>query len=264
MGLVKTLSLTYLGAIVACASAGAGSAPAHLQVPAVVTAPAQTAGAPPPPAAAAEVPPPELRPEPPPPVELAAWTDPGALAALLADCSFSPPKDEDDPEGVSPLLCESGLYEQACDLDPCLFTERDTCLPRCEKGCDGCQQGCTQACAACKAQAPDDAALRECARSCGSCKQACIAEKDRCASGACAAEYQQCNRELVTKWKTGRCPQACPVHEECVSRCDPACNANRPADCQRCRDRCDAALKRVCPAPLSEICMMYHSGPTER
>ena len=200
------------------------------------------------------------------PAIVAAWTDPPIIEALARDCKFQPPAPSPNELEPSPLSCGSGLYEQSCAIDPCYSTDQRQCKPRCEKACNTCSDRCASACTQCKASCSDDACRRSCAETCASCKQACLGEKDRCASGKCAAEYKSCTEQLSKRWKQSGCAKACDAHQECEAKCQdaPGCGStNDDTACEKCTARCTATLKRSCPPDLAEICLFNGGGPSD-
>jgi hypothetical protein len=185
-----------------------------------------------------------------------AWTDAPVVDALTKDCAYLP---EGAKEADGNLSCSGGLFYQSCVADPCFTDGQSNCRPRCQKACAACETGCTSSCDACKARCADDACRRRCAEACGACKQACLGAKDRCATGTCGAEYVACAKRLKAQWKASGCPKACPTYNECFGTCNDEDEAKRDA----CWERCRAALRRACPAPLAGMCMFNGFGPEQ-
>ncbi|MFZ5890732.1 MAG: hypothetical protein ACOY0T_06740 [Myxococcota bacterium] len=196
---------------------------------------------------------------------IAAWTDAAIVDELARDCKYKPPEAAASEGDPSPLSCASGLYEQSCAVDPCYSTDQRECKPRCEKTCDRCGEQCAASCTQCKARCTDETCKRSCAAACGSCRQECLAAKDRCATGTCAEEYKRCSDELVTRWKQSGCPKGCEGYNQCTAKCEGGGSLDAAAEkaWEKCRARCAAQLKRVCPASLSEMCMFNGSGPID-
>lgn len=184
------------------------------------------------------------------------WTDPRIVSELAKDCRHVPvgaaPKDDDTTTALS---CAAELFSQSCVVDPCHDKDQTECQPRCLRGCVTCGDACVGQCEACKAKCTDFACRSACAATCGACREECLAGKDRCSSGECISAYKDCRARIESEWRTGKCPAACVTFTACREAC-------KEGD-QRCSSRCEAALARVCPRPLRDVCIAHGFGPGE-
>jgi hypothetical protein len=178
---------------------------------------------------------------------MAAWTDPDVVAELTKSCRFEPPKPDDTYE-ASPLSCEAGMFGQSCAYDPCFNDNQDKCKPKCKRACDSCAAKCTDACESCKRPCKDEDCKKACATTCGACRQECVAANDRCISGTCGEEYDECRNRWRAHYKKSKCAAACPTFKECFNGCT-SDHWDGP-----CVQKCRAKVRSVCPDDLLSLC----------
>ncbi|MFT3768333.1 MAG: hypothetical protein QM820_23025 [Minicystis sp.] len=175
--------------------------------------------------------------------EIAAWTDPGAIAQLVRNCGWAPAKDE---EGSDALSCAIQV-DQTCNWNEC-DGEAERCRDGCTSTCEGCGASCAKGCEACKSTCKDEACRRTCAERCGSCRQACLQTKDHCASGECAQVASACSEKLAADWGKSPCTQHVDKFKKCVDACvtklgDKASDFSRLRGCQ---DTCENRFLSGC------------------
>lgn len=184
-----------------------------------------------------------------------AWTEPGVIDRLAADCRWQPSKlDQAEVEDRNPMSCKL-VVAQSCVPDPCFDENESECKPACAKTCAGCASSCTSKCEACKAPCKDDACRRACAEQCGKCREACIAEVDHCDTAACSAKYDACSKKTDAALRAPKCRPLCVGAQKCIVACK---NAD-PED--PCYQACAKKFAVGCPEKSFWYCVQAGGPP---